>query len=61
MFGIKRKTKYENHYSHKMGRLNCKVTRVYKTFLGIPYKLTQKYRETYYGEVKDCEHCNLSK
>ena len=61
MFGIKRKTKYENRYHKKMGRLKCQVTRIYKTFFGIPYKQIHAYRETYYGEVKDLEDCALKK
>lgn len=44
-----------------MGRLKCKVTRVYKTFLGLPFKQIHAYRETYYGEVKDLENCDLKK
>lgn len=61
MIRIKRKTKYENRYHRNMGRVKCKVTRIYKSFLGIPFKLIHKYRETYYGEVKDCDDCELSK
>ena len=61
MIGIKRKTKYENRYHRNMGRLKCKVTRIYKTILGFPYKQIHAYRETYYGEVKDLEDCNLKK
>lgn len=59
IFGVKRKTKYENRYHKNMGRLKCKVTRIYKTFLGIPYKEIHAYRETYYGEVKELDDCNL--
>lgn len=61
MFGIKRKTKYENRYHQKMGRLKCRVTRVYKTIFGIPYKEVHAYRETYYGEVKELDDCKLNK
>lgn len=61
MFRIKRKTKYENRYHPKMGRLKCRVTRIYKTFLGIKFRVLHKYRETYYGEIKSCYECNLSK
>ncbi len=56
---IKRQTKYENRYSKKMGRLMAKVTRIQKYFLGIPIQTLHKYRETYYGEVKDCDDCHL--
>jgi len=61
MFGVKRKTKYENRYHPKMGRLKCRVTRVYKTIFGIPYTELHAYRETYYGEVKDLKDCKLEK
>lgn len=61
MWGIKRKTKYESRFHPKMGELNCKVTRVYKTIFGVPYREVHAYRETYYGEVKDLDNCNLKK
>jgi hypothetical protein len=61
MLGIERKTKYENRYNKNIGRLKCKVTRIYKTILGIPYKQIHAYRETYHGEVKDLEDCKLKK
>lgn len=59
MIKIKRKTKYENRYHPSMGRLKGKVTTIYKTLFGIPFKVIHKYRETYYGEVKDCIDCKL--
>lgn len=58
---VKRKTKLENRFAPKMGRLNARVTYIKKQFLGIPIKTLHKYRETYYGEVKDCEDCLLVK
>ena len=61
MFRIKRKTSYENIFSVEMGNLTCKVTKIYKTFFGIPYKLLHTYRETYYGEVKDLNNCKIEK
>lgn len=61
MVKIKRKTRYENRFHKNMGRLKCKVTRVHKTFLGIPYKQVAAQRETYYGEIKTLEECILSK
>lgn len=61
MIKVKRKTKYENRYHPNMGRIRVKVTSIYKTFLGIPYKIIHRYRETYYGEVKDINDCNLDK
>jgi hypothetical protein len=56
---IKRNTKTEKRYSIKMGELTTKVTYVKKYFLGLPVKTLHKYRETYYGEVKDCDDCIL--
>lgn len=58
---VKRETIQENRFAPKMGRLNAKVTYIKKMFLGIPIKTLYKYRETYYGEVKDCEACVLAK
>lgn len=56
---IKRKTQTENRFSPGMGRLITKVTYIRKYFLGLPFKTLHKYRETYYGNVKDCDECNL--
>ena len=56
---VKRKTITENRFSPKMGRLITRVTYIRQYFLGIPIKILHKYRETYYGEVKSCEDCNL--
>ncbi|MFT5248832.1 MAG: hypothetical protein ACI93P_000548 [bacterium] len=56
---IKRNTKTEKRYSLKMGELTTKVTYVKKYFLGLPVKTLHKYRETYYGEVKNCVDCML--
>jgi hypothetical protein len=56
---IKRKTRSEKRYTPKMGRLTTKVTYIKKYVAGIPVKTLYKYRETYYGEVKDCEACQL--
>jgi hypothetical protein len=56
---IKRNTKSEIRYSRKMGELTTKVTYVKKYFLGLPIKTLHKYRETYYGEVKNCDDCML--
>ena len=58
---VKRKTKLENRFAPKMGRLNARVTYIKKQFLGLPIKTLHKYRETYYVEVKDCEDCVLVK
>lgn len=57
----KRSSKFENRYHPKMGRVNAQVTRIQKAFLGVfPIKTVHKYRETYQGEIKDCEECKLS-
>ena len=56
---VKRKTIYEKRYSLKMGQLNKKVTYIKKYMFGLPVKTLHKYRETYYGEVKDCNDCLL--
>ena len=56
---IKRKTRTENRFTPKMGRLITKVTYIRKYFLGLPVKTLHKYRETYYGEVKNCDDCHL--
>ncbi len=56
---IKRETKTEQRHTTKMGRLQTKVTYIKKYFLGFPVKTLHKYRETYYGEVKNCDDCFL--
>ena len=56
---IKRNTKTEKRYSKKMGALTTKVTYIKKYFMGLPIKTLHKYRETYYGEVKNCDDCML--
>ncbi|MFD0989517.1 hypothetical protein ACFQ1R_05380 [Mariniflexile jejuense] len=56
---IKRKTKYEKRHSLKMGELTTKVTYIKKYLFGLPIKTLHQYRETYYGEVKDCTDCML--
>ncbi|MFT4683817.1 MAG: hypothetical protein ACI9M9_001340 [Flavobacteriaceae bacterium] len=56
---IKRKTKTEKRYSRKMGELTTKVTYIKRYFLGLPIKTLHKYRETYYGEVKNIDDCIL--
>ncbi|WP_415371949.1 hypothetical protein [Patiriisocius sp. Uisw_047] len=59
IFGIKRRTKTEKRYSRKMGILTTRVTYIKKHFLGLPIKTLHKYRETYYGQVKNCSDCIL--
>ncbi|WP_445383096.1 hypothetical protein [Robiginitalea sp. IMCC43444] len=58
---VDRKTKTEKRYSPEMGRLHTRVTYIRKFLLGIPVRTLHKYRETYYGEVKDCEDCLIAK
>lgn len=58
---IKRHTKPEERFTPKMGLLHTQVTYIKKQFLSISYKTLHKYRETYYGKMKDCEDCNLAK
>lgn len=57
---VKRKTKFENIYSQKMGRLIAKVTSIKLFLFGvIPIKTLHRYRSTYYGEVKVDKECIL--
>jgi len=56
---FKRQTKNKKYYSQKMGMLNAKVTSIKKCVLGIPVKTLHTYRETYYGQIKNCEDCKL--
>ncbi|WP_339624884.1 hypothetical protein [uncultured Winogradskyella sp.] len=60
LISIKRETIQESRFTKKMGLLATKVTYIKKQFLNIPIKTIHKYRETYYGEVKDCEDYQLS-
>ncbi|MDT0555891.1 hypothetical protein [Patiriisocius hiemis] len=60
LISVTRKTKNEKRFTEKMGMFTAKVVYVKKTILSIPFKTIHKYRETYYGKVKDCEACNLS-
>ena len=62
LFKVKRKTTTENRHGRNMGRLVCNVTRIKLYLFGIiPVKTLHEYRDTYYGEVKDLEDCNLKK
>ena len=60
LVSVRRKTKKEKRFSHDMGILTTNVVYIQKTLLNIPVKTLHKYRETYYGEVKDCEDCRIS-
>ncbi len=57
---ISRKTKNEKRYTRKMGMFYTKVTCIKKRFFDISVKTLHKYRNTYYGEVKDCSDCILA-
>lgn len=61
LIDVNRKTKTEERFSPKMGSLHTKVTYIKKRFLKLPILTLHKYRETYYGEIKDCEDCQLSR
>ena len=61
LISIKRETKPEGRFTPKMGLLQTRVTYIKKQFLNIPFRTLHKYRETYYGEVKDCDDCNLAR
>ena len=56
---IKRESNYEKRYTAKMWELTTRVTYIKKYFLGLPIRTLHKYRETYYGEIKDCGECQL--
>jgi hypothetical protein len=57
---VRRITRAEQRFSPSMGLLHTRVTYIKKVFAGIPIKTLHAYRETYYGEVKACEDCELS-
>ncbi|NNE33026.1 MAG: hypothetical protein HKN40_11730 [Winogradskyella sp.] len=61
LISIKRETKQESRFTKKMGTLSTRVTYIKKQFLNIPVSTIHKYRETYYGEIKDCEDCVLAR
>ena len=60
LVSVKRKTKREKRFTEKMGMLTANVVYIKKTFVSTPYNSIDKYRETYYGEIKDCDICRLS-
>lgn len=61
LIGTIRKSKFENRYHPNMGRLCAQVTRIQHHIFGIPFKTIHKYRETYSGEIKDCEDCKIER
>lgn len=60
VLSVKRKRKLETRYHPKMGVLVTKVTYIKKAILGVPFKTIHKYRETYFGKIKDCKECRIS-
>lgn len=58
---IKRNTRNEKRYNSKMGILYTRVTYIKEVVFGITIRTLHKYRETYYGEIKDCSACNLAR
>ena len=60
LLNIQRNSKLETRFHPKMGCLITRVTYIRKTFWGIPVQTVHKYRETYYGEIKDCEECKTA-
>ncbi|AJR03820.1 hypothetical protein [Siansivirga zeaxanthinifaciens] len=56
---VKRQTVYEKRHSLKMGELTTRVTYIKRYLLGLPIQTLHRYRQTYYGEVKDCNDCLL--
>ena len=60
LVSVKRQTKTEKRFTQEMGMFTTSVIYIKKTFLSFPYKTLHKYRETYYGETKDCEECRIS-
>lgn len=57
---VQRTTRREKRFTPNMGIMTANVVYVKKAFLQIPYKVVHKYRETYYGKVKDCDDCKLT-
>lgn len=57
---IVRNTREETRFTPKMGLLQTRVTYIRKSFAGIPLKTIHKYRNTYYGKIKDCKACELT-
>ncbi|MDX1462518.1 MAG: hypothetical protein R3359_05635 [Marinirhabdus sp.] len=60
LVSVRRKTKNEKRFSQQMGILTTKVVYIQKTLFSIPVKTIHKYRETYYGKMKDCDDCRIS-
>ncbi|MBG44425.1 MULTISPECIES: hypothetical protein [Aequorivita] len=60
LVSVKRQTKTEKRFTEKMGMFTTNVIYIKKTFLKVPFKTVHKYRETYYGKMKDCADCRIS-
>ena len=60
LVSVKRQTKKEKRFTEKMGMFTTRVIYIKKTFLNVPFRTIHNYRETYYGEVKDCIDCRIS-
>lgn len=60
LVSVKRQTKSEKRFTEKMGMFTTSVVYIKKTFLKVPFRTVHKYRETYYGKVKDCVDCEIS-
>jgi hypothetical protein len=61
LISIRRETRTEKRFSPQMGKLHTRVTYIKKAILNVPIKTLHKYRETYYGEIKDCDECSLAR
>lgn len=58
---VRRRTITEKRFTPKMGELQTRVTSIKKQFLGISIQTIHRYRETYYGKIKDCRDCELTR
>lgn len=61
IISVQRNTQLESRFHPRMGWLSTRVTRIQKTILGIPYQTLHKYRETYFGQIKDCADCEVAR
>lgn len=57
----RRRSRIENRYHPDMGLLRTRVTRIEKSFIGIPVEKIHEYRETYDGKIKSLKDCVLSR
>lgn len=60
IFGVTRRSTFVNVYHINIGSLRTRQTCIYKSFLGIPYKILYEYRETYYGKIKETKNIKLA-